>query len=616
MGENGYRNTLAAGTLLHGGAYSYRIERVLGQGSFGITYLASVNMQGALGSIDANVKVAIKEFFMREINGREGSTVTSGSKGGIFADYRRMFMREAANLSKLRHPNIIKVLECFEANGTSYYVMEYIEGSNLNDYITQSNGLSEYDALCCVQSIAQAIDFMHEHKMLHLDVKPLNIMRRCSGELILIDFGLSKQFDENGNPESSTHIGGSTIGYAPLEQHTYKKGIGFPATLDIYALGATLYKCITGITPPDASVILNEGFPEDELQTAGVSQDIVNIVKRAMEPIVNRRIQSAAELINLIQALIPCADRSLKQRNEFRVDVDDDRTQDTTKPVFSRDCVMDSPIFPRYGDMDIDDETRKAINDLLHLVKECKSGCKVVRVPLHIYDIIMKTNDSHSIGWYQITLGIFEIMRFIDRLQSLTGLHWRLPDRSELFEAMDDDTLANYNTTGHSDGAPKALYFNLADVSLYGVQEFSGDTGELKFKDFYYGKFYCTLVVDPLKGDCYQTISSCRHFNIEYTVIIVDKKGLWHFGLCPIRIGSKWAIIDKYGKKVTDFIFENEPYIGFLTYPSPGPLPMPLLRVGYTKADREGYYRVLPNGKLEHEIECSEERWKERETWT
>ena len=116
--------SLQTGFLLKGNSYNYQIERVLGQGSFGITYLASVKMEGALGSIDVNIKVAIKEFFMRDINGRSDATVTSGSKGGIYDDYRRKFAREALNLSKLQHPNIIKVIESFEANNTIYYVME------------------------------------------------------------------------------------------------------------------------------------------------------------------------------------------------------------------------------------------------------------------------------------------------------------------------------------------------------------------------------------------------------------------------------------------------------------------------------------------------------------
>ena len=300
MGENGYRNTLAAGTLLHGGAYSYRIERVLGQGSFGITYLATVKMQGALGSIDANVKVAIKEFFMKEINGREGSTVTSGSKGGVFADYRKKFVREAANLSKLRHPNIIKVLECFEANGTVYYAMEYIDGGSLDELISKRGRLAEAEALRYGRQIADALAYMHEHNVLHLDLKPGNIMLR-EGNAVLIDFGLSKQYDSSGNPESSTTVGGGTPGYAPLEQASYHEGKGFPVTMDIYALGGTMLKMLTGQRPPDASEILNDGFPGGWLR--GVTPATVAVVEKAMSPLRKDRYQSAAELIAAINKL-------------------------------------------------------------------------------------------------------------------------------------------------------------------------------------------------------------------------------------------------------------------------------------------------------------------------
>ena len=152
-------NALPTGVLLKGSSYSYRIEKTLGQGSFGINYLASVKMTGALGTIDANIKVAIKEFFMRDINGRSDATVTSGSKSGIYDDYKRKFTREAVNLSKLQHPNIIKVIESFEANNTIYYVMEYIDGGCLDDYITKNNGLKEDEAIKIVKQIGSALTF-------------------------------------------------------------------------------------------------------------------------------------------------------------------------------------------------------------------------------------------------------------------------------------------------------------------------------------------------------------------------------------------------------------------------------------------------------------------------
>lgn len=290
-------NDLSIGTVLRGNSYQYVIERTLGQGSFGITYLASVKMAGALGAIDANIKVAIKEFFMRDINGRSDATVTSGNKGGIYDDYKRKFTREAVNLSKLQHPNIIKVIESFEANNTVYYVMEYIDGGSLDDYITKNNGLKEDEAIKIVKQIGSALSFMHKNKMLHLDLKPSNIMRKESGDIVLIDFGLSKQYDEKGEPESSTKVGAGTPGYAPLEQANYREGKGFPVTMDVYALGATMFKMLTGVRPPEASDILNEGFPLYELQEHNVSNSLSACIAKAMAPIKKDRCQSVGEFI-------------------------------------------------------------------------------------------------------------------------------------------------------------------------------------------------------------------------------------------------------------------------------------------------------------------------------
>lgn len=292
-----YNNSLEKGTILKGNSYSYEIVKTLGQGAFGITYLASVKMAGALGTIDANIKVAIKEFFMKEINGREGMTVTSGSKDGLFEDYRRKFVREAKNLSKLRHPNIVNVLEAFEANNTCYYVMEYMDGGSLDELIAKRHGLSEEDTVKYSLQIASALAFMHSNKMLHLDLKPKNIMMN-NGNAVLIDFGLSKQYNGNGEPESSTTVGAGTPGYAPIEQANYQDGNGFPVTMDIYALGATMFKMLTGERPPIASDILNDGFPSQLLKEK--SQELAAVVEKAMQPMKKQRLQTVEEASALL----------------------------------------------------------------------------------------------------------------------------------------------------------------------------------------------------------------------------------------------------------------------------------------------------------------------------
>lgn len=121
-------DSLKTGTILHGKSYDHKIVKTLGQGTFGITYLASVKMTGALGSLDSEILVTVKEFFMRDFNGRNESSATYSNKDGAFAYYKSKFVNETKNLSNLHNPDIIKVIELFEENNTAYYVMEYLDG--------------------------------------------------------------------------------------------------------------------------------------------------------------------------------------------------------------------------------------------------------------------------------------------------------------------------------------------------------------------------------------------------------------------------------------------------------------------------------------------------------
>ena len=233
-------------------------------------------------------------------NGREGTTVTCSNEKA-FKEYKTKFLREAKNLSKLKHPHIVDILEAFEANNTCYYVMEYLEGGSFDSYIKAENGLSESEALTCIRQIGEALQFMHNNRMLHLDLKPKNIMRRKDGSIVLIDFGLSKQYNSQGEPETSTAIGYGTPGYAPIEQSCYRDGEGFPITIDIYALGATLFKTLTGKTPPNASNIMNYGFPEAELQERNISNKTITAIRHAMKPEKNARTQTVETFIQEIE---------------------------------------------------------------------------------------------------------------------------------------------------------------------------------------------------------------------------------------------------------------------------------------------------------------------------
>ncbi|MDE6551369.1 MAG: protein kinase [Muribaculaceae bacterium] len=260
----------------------YKIVKELGSGSFGITYLATSEVK--IGNIPTTIRFAIKEHFVaascfRADDGAKVLTVPNAITD--IAKSREDFKTEANRLKKLCHKSqsIVKVNETFEANGTAYYVMEYLDGGS-------PSRCPEKDAVSIVMQIADALDEIHKEHVLHLDLKPDNIVLKTNERKetypVLIDFGISKHFDSKGRPTSSLNAKGASPGYAPQEQYA---GVNkFSPKYDIYALGAVLFYLCTGKNPPDAFKISpNQQELRREL-TGKVTSNVEKAILNAMKP--------------------------------------------------------------------------------------------------------------------------------------------------------------------------------------------------------------------------------------------------------------------------------------------------------------------------------------------
>ena len=281
---------LAIGTTLANG--KYRIEKYLASGGFGNTYMA----------IDTafDEKVAIKELFIKGVCGRMDNatdvSISLTENQRTFNAQREKFRKEARRLRKLDHKHIVRVHDLFDENGTTYYVMDFIEGESLSTRLKRTHQpMTEAEVLPILSQVLDALEIVHKEGIWHLDLKPANIMVDDKDNVKLIDFGASKQLrNADGNSLSTSSALACTPGYAPseqMEQNIEKFG---PWT-DLYSLGATLYHLLTLQQPPSPSDI-DEDAAEALKLPATVSKKTAELIMWLMKPNRKMRPQCVADV--------------------------------------------------------------------------------------------------------------------------------------------------------------------------------------------------------------------------------------------------------------------------------------------------------------------------------
>lgn len=253
--EEGFPNALPRGSILKG---RYILGRVLGQGGFGITYLAKDYLTDSL--------VAIKEYFPSVMATRKSDYSVAAfnvRQNGTFTSGKDDFQQEAQTLAKFRgHPNIVRVFDCFEENNTAYLVMEYISGESLEKYLARKGGrISWEEAERILLPLLEALKDVHAIGIVHRDIAPDNIIVTADQGVKLLDFGAAR--DSIGERTKSLDVV-LKHGYAPFEQYMYRSRLG--SWTDVYAMAATLYRTITGVTPPDSADRF-ASLPEDSIKS-------------------------------------------------------------------------------------------------------------------------------------------------------------------------------------------------------------------------------------------------------------------------------------------------------------------------------------------------------------
>ena len=345
---------LQRGYYLHNN--KYQLLNVLGEGGFSLTYrgIWKTEVQGVLGKLSAGIPVCIKEFFFKDYCRRNPQTcfveTNNETAEEIFEKNKEKVIREARILSEIHHPNVVNVLEVFKQNNTVYIVMEFIAGHSLKQEVEQNGIFTEDKLRPIIYKIGQALEYIHEKNILHLDIKPSNILITKNNNPQLIDFGISKRYDLAGDQETSTTLQAASKGYASIEQYDSEAMQIFSPRPDIYSLGATMYFLLTGQIPTESILRASKGLQNPRELNPALSESTENVILKAMGLNASERYETVMELLldwgfdsekdKIDWSSVPTDDEQLelmKKINEPLYDADvEDQTVITSLPANKR----------------------------------------------------------------------------------------------------------------------------------------------------------------------------------------------------------------------------------------------------------------------------------------
>lgn len=299
---------LPNGHLLQNG--KYKLTHAVGQGGFGITYkgIWYTEVKGPLGTVKTEVPVCVKEFFFKDYCQRDTLTpdvkVHSETGRTLFHKFKEKLIKEAKILSEVHHRYIVNVLEVFEENNTAYIAMEYIDGFSLKYHMDQEGVLPEERLFKYIGQIGEALEFVHRKNILHLDIKPSNILIDKDDNARLIDFGVSKRYDIE-QQETSTTILTLSKGFASIEQYDDEGTQNFSPCPDIYSLGATMYNLLTGKIPTESILRATRPLLAPRELNPAISPRTEAVILKAMQIVPADRFQTIAEMLQALAIPLP-----------------------------------------------------------------------------------------------------------------------------------------------------------------------------------------------------------------------------------------------------------------------------------------------------------------------